>query len=202
MLHTRPEHDHGRCWVSIRHWCLGSGPPTAGCHYRGVTEQQLREAPLAHREGLRTVRLLNYPVRRGLRQQQYSDELLRELSLLMIGRRYRPGEMHAPQKLIEIIDVMLSRYSAMISSASERRAAAYERGDVVMTLEYPAPPEMRAIVVAFADTMDQVDQFCAAGDLLTLASPPELVELRRWTVSEFLRQCDGEEPRPWAGPLY
>ena len=32
-------------------------------------------------------------------------------------------------------------------------------------------------------------------------APPDLLELRRWTLTECLRQMDGDPPEPWAGPL-
>ncbi len=148
------------------------------------------------------VQLINYPVRRGLRQQQYYDELLRELNLMMISsHQSRSYELHAPQKLLDVIDAMVNTYVDVINSAAEQRAAAYARGDRAMTLVYPMVPGTKEFVTAFADSMDSVDHFCRSGNLLTLATPPELLELRRWSVSEFLRQAEGQEPRPWTGLL-
>ncbi len=39
------------------------------------------------------------------------------------------------------------------------------------------------------------------GDLLTLATPPEVAVLREWVFAEMLRQLDGHAPQRWTGQL-
>lgn len=150
---------------------------------------------------LKPVVLRGYPVRLGKRQMQHYDELLRELSLVMISRQSRPEELHAPQRLFDLIDVMLTQFGAAVESGAQQREAAYARGDTTTTLEYQVVPESRDVVAAFLEIMTEVDDFCRSGELLTLATPEDLLALRRWSVTEFIRQLDGEAPTPWEGPL-
>ncbi len=42
--------------------------------------------------------------------------------------------------------------------------------------------------------------YCRRGTLLALAAPAEVVALREWTLEEFLRQLDGQQPVRWSGP--
>ena len=35
--------------------------------------------------------------------------------------------------------------------------------------------------------------------LLAVKPPVELLDLQRWYLTEFERQGDGEDPRPWTG---
>lgn len=46
--------------------------------------------------------------------------------------------------------------------------------------------------------LDEADEFCRAGDLLTLAATGEGVAFRRWFLHEFVRQIDGRPPRAWS----
>ena len=46
----------------------------------------------------------------------------------------------------------------------------------------------------------EVDDYCRRGTLLALAAPAEVVALREWTLEEFLRQLDGQQPVRWSGP--
>ncbi len=96
---------------------------------------------------------------------------------------------------------MMSRFSSAVESGAKQRQAAYDRGDVTTTVVYDMVPESRAIVLAFDEITTEVDDFCRFGDLLTLATPQDLVALRRWSIGQFVRQVDGGAPSPWNGPL-
>ncbi|MDP9441273.1 MAG: hypothetical protein M3P34_03640 [Actinomycetota bacterium] len=46
--------------------------------------------------------------------------------------------------------------------------------------------------------LDEPDEFCRSGNqLLTLATPPELLAFRRWYLREFNAQLQGQPPLPW-----
>jgi anti-anti-sigma factor len=48
--------------------------------------------------------------------------------------------------------------------------------------------------------LDEVDDYCRDGDLVSLVTPPEAVAYRRWFLDEFIRQLrDDADPRPWPG---
>ncbi len=77
-------------------------------------------------------------------------------------------------------------------------SAALEEGSDTIDLELVVPPEARATARLFLQTMDETDEWCERGTLLTLASPPEHRALRRWFFGEIERQAGGEAPRSWA----
>jgi hypothetical protein len=49
--------------------------------------------------------------------------------------------------------------------------------------------------------LDEADEFCREGDLLTLATPADQVAFRRWFLGEFVEQLGGGAPTPWPGPI-
>jgi hypothetical protein len=80
------------------------------------------------------------------------------------------------------------------------RNAARDQGETSMDLVYEAPVEARAAVVEIAGLLEECDEFCRSGEhLLTLATPPDIAEFRRWYLTEVLRQLDGHDPIPWHG---
>lgn len=63
------------------------------------------------------------------------------------------------------------------------------------------PPAVAAAAAQLRDLLDEADEFCCAGDLLTLATQPEGRAFRRWYLDEFRRQIDGHLPRPWSSVM-
>ncbi len=60
------------------------------------------------------------------------------------------------------------------------------------------PPEVAAAARRLGDLLDEADEFCRSGHLLTVATQPESVAFRRWYLGEFQRQIDGHPPGPWS----
>ena len=46
--------------------------------------------------------------------------------------------------------------------------------------------------------LEEADDYCRRGELLTLATPPELVAFRNWYLGQVVEQIDGRPPTPWA----
>ena len=68
------------------------------------------------------------------------------------------------------------------------------------SVDYVSIPEMRRVFVVIDHMqamLDEADEFCRHSDLLTLATPADLVAFRRWFLGEIIRQLDGGAPRPW-----
>lgn len=143
--------------------------------------------------------LLRYPVRLGQLLGQYHADLMRELQLVVIGSR-SDSATHAPRRLLELTTLLTTRYAAYLAAPARQRDEAVARCDRETNVTYPVVPETAEVVRQFAEIMDEVDEFCRSGDLLTLAMPDDAHRLRRWTVAEFLAQAGGDEPTPWAGP--
>jgi len=142
--------------------------------------------------------LLGYPVRLGIRAREHSAAILRECALLS----HAGDSSSAPDRLIELAQHVTTAFSGELAIIDQQRDEALARGDATVDLHYPAIPGTRPIVERWRDIMEELDDYAAAGTmLLTQATPPELVELREWTVEEFIGQLDGRPPRPWTGPL-
>jgi hypothetical protein len=49
--------------------------------------------------------------------------------------------------------------------------------------------------------LDETDDFCRDGTLLTLAPPADVVAFRRWYLTELVEQLEGRPAHPWPGEL-
>jgi hypothetical protein len=142
--------------------------------------------------------LVDYPVALGTRQREEVAGLLRELQLVVIGSRNAEIEMSAPMRLLALAEGITATYGAQLDPAEAEMDRAFAAGEDTTVLRYELLPVSRAVVLQYAVAMAEVDEFCAQAALITLATSPEMLELRRWTVEEFVRQYDGAPPRPWA----
>ena len=142
------------------------------------------------------VHLVGYPVRLGMQQFEEISEVLREFQIIVTDSR-SPAESSVPRDLLDLAELLLSRYGPMLTAVQEARTAAFRAGQESMTLSYPLVPDTRAFSLQYARTMESVDDFCRSGALIHLGATPEIYALRRWTVEELVRQYDGHPPRPW-----
>lgn len=145
------------------------------------------------------VRLLRYPVRRGVRQQEHFEALRRECQLISLSD---PSERsRTPQRLVEMAAVLNQR-RAELAEPERRKLEAYLRGQDSVDLEYRVPPlEGVAMVRAWQQLLTEMDEYCRQEYLLTLEAPQDVVALRSWVLEEFLTQLEGRPPRRWPGPL-
>jgi len=134
----------------------------------------------------------------GRRQREDVAGLLRELQLIVIGSRQPETEMSAPMRLLALAEGITSAYSAQLDPADAELERAHAAGEDTTVLRYEMLPVTRDMVLQYAVAMAEVDDYCRKAALITLATTPEMLELRRWTVEEFVRQYDGQPPRPWA----
>lgn len=141
--------------------------------------------------------LVDYPVALGRRQREEVAGLLRELQLVVIGSRDPEMEMSAPVQLLNLAEGITAAYGAQLEPAEAEMDRAFAAGEATTVLRYELLPVSRAVVLQYAAAMAAVDEFCRAAALITLTTPPNMLELRRWTVEEFVRQYDGKPPRPW-----
>jgi hypothetical protein len=142
--------------------------------------------------------LVDYPVALGCRQRQEVAGLLRELQLVVIGSRHPETEMTVPLRLLALAEGITAAYGAQLDPAEAEMDRAAAAGEDTTVLRYELLPVSRDLVLQYAVAMAEVDDFCRQATLITLATPPAMLELRRWTVEEFVRQYDGAPLRPWA----
>ena len=140
------------------------------------------------------VSILGMPLAVMQRSSEHSDELLREFALIR-----EEGSDHVPARLLALVEELRARFGSFSEGALQAMQDAVERGDETIVLHYEVPPAVGDAARQLGDLLDEADEFCRAGDLLTLATQPEGVAFRRWYLGEFQRQIDGQPPRPWSG---
>ena len=146
-------------------------------------------------DDLVTVRIVGLPVAIHRRAAEHDDTLRRELALVRAGR-----EADAGARLVALSDELESRFRGFTAAQTAQLAAA--DADGVIDLVYELPPDAADAADRLGALLDEVDELCRVGELVTVCAPPELVVYRRWLLDEFVGQIrEGREPRPWAGGL-
>lgn len=140
------------------------------------------------------VSILGMPLAVMQRSSEHSDELLREFALIR-----EEGSDHVPARLLALVEELRARFGSFSEGALQAMQDAVARGDETIDLHYEVPPAVGAAARQLGELLDEADEFCRAGDLLTLATRPEGLAFRRWYLDEFQRQIDGQPPRPWPG---
>jgi len=141
------------------------------------------------------VHLRGLPIDLWKRASAHQEAIQRELEIM---RGSEPPDS-VPNRLITLIEGFDARFGETSDPAwSELRAAA-DRGEKTMDLTIRVPGPASGAASELASMLDEVDEYCRAGDhLMTLATPPELVAFREWFLDEFIRQIEGGgEPLPW-----
>lgn len=67
-----------------------------------------------------------------------------------------------------------------------------------MDLTLLVPAAARGAAVELMGLLEEADDYCRRGELLTLATSPELVAFRNWYLGQVVEQIDGRPPTPWA----
>lgn len=157
-----------------------------------------RVAEAAHDDEVRLppgwalVRLAQCPVVLSLQADQHLDELVRELQLLSAEH----ASEHSQSIATEIHDLLAAPAHARLTGrriAEEARALGLEHVDIEMAM----PREFAPLVVRLQDAVARADELCLANELLALASPPEVRELRAWMTDAIVSQVDGAQPETW-----
>ncbi|WP_432505796.1 ATP-binding protein [Kineococcus arenarius] len=145
------------------------------------------------------VRLLRYPLRRGVRLREHREAVLRELRLLDLA--HASADPGAAGLADEVTAMLEAEYGGHLNAAETRKVAALAAGLECVDLEYERRPGHLEQVRRWRTRMAELDRLGRAAELLTTGAPPDVAELSAWVLDEFDRQLRGGEPRPWEGPL-
>jgi anti-sigma B factor antagonist len=143
------------------------------------------------------VHLLDLPVATHDHATSHMNALQRELELI---RRRDPDLTSVPHRLQTLVDELTQEYGGVGDQPSEQLAEAIERGEVTIRLLYRVPRSAGEASQRLASLLDEVDDYCRSGDLLTLVTPSEIARYRRWFLGEFANQTAGKPALPW--PAY
>lgn len=140
-----------------------------------------------------TVRIVDLPLSIYLAAQQHNDALMREFHWL-IDRGEHEG---VPSRLVQLASEAQVRFAPETAAIRAQVAAAVAAGHARLDLEVDVPRSAWQIVTQLAELLDEADAYCQRGDLLTLASPPDLRRFRTWYLDQVLGQLAGRAPSPW-----
>jgi hypothetical protein len=142
----------------------------------------------------RRVVLVDFPLRVAGRAYRHREALLREFAIIAIG-----GGEHAdiPKRLVEIATILDERYAGLNPEAEDALDAAAQRNVEYIDLELTVPPRIKGDTLDLAPLLQEADDYCRTGGLLTLAPSDETRTFWTWFLSEFVRQADGQAPRSW-----
>lgn len=146
---------------------------------------------------LRDVWLVGFPLAVYLRAQEHADGLIREFSLIA-QHRAAGNAVDVPKRLLSIVNELSAQYGGLSDAPEAKRDDAIERGEHIVDLHYRVPEAVASACIHLGDIFDEADEYCRAGrHLLSLATPPESLEFRRWFLGEFVNQIAGAAPTPW-----
>ena len=134
------------------------------------------------------------PTQLSVRQDEHLDELVRELQLLAINRdNVRSRRLAA--ELQELLGAPAHARHLGRRTAHDAAAAGLEVVDVEMFL----PHEVADLTRRLEAVVQDADRLCEEEELLTIASPPEVRQLRAWMTDEVEAQLRRRtEPVSWA----
>jgi hypothetical protein len=126
---------------------------------------------------LHRVRLIALALDVMARAREQHEGLMREFALIV--NPHPNTHYDVPRRLLDVA------------------TALRERGDRSIDTEMRLPAEAREAALSLAALLEEADDYCRQGDLLTLATPPELVTFRRWYLGQIVEQLEGAAPVAW-----
>jgi anti-sigma regulatory factor (Ser/Thr protein kinase) len=156
----------------------------------------LREAPPAapaRLPGARRIRFPGVPVDGYLELQAHNDALFRELELVSIELEADDDPDRA-SPLADLVDQLYRRFRGQRDSHRDVVAAAKAQGEATVELETTASPDSVGPAWTYLGLLEQADELCRSGVLLTPEPPAQVKALRRWFVEQMAAQLLGGHP--------
>jgi anti-sigma regulatory factor (Ser/Thr protein kinase) len=154
-----------------------------------------------------SVCLSGLPVAVYLAAEEHHDALVREFGLLLrsSGDGADPGsedpgaeDPKVPARLLELARRLVQQFGVGNEQRREQVEAARRAGRSTVDVIMMFPSTAANQVLAVADQLDEVDEFCRRAKLLTPPSAPTVKRFRRWYTDEVVRQIHGLPPSRWS----
>lgn len=141
------------------------------------------------------VHIRDLPVALHARAEERHGELIREFTLITSAR---PAEITPiPRGFLAISERMQTIYAPYVGPMRLVIEGARRNGAESVDLVYTASANVAEAAAELLEQLEEADEFCRRGQLLTLAADEELVRFRRWYLGEFIRQAQGRPPIAW-----
>jgi hypothetical protein len=136
------------------------------------------------------------PVDGYLELQAHNDALFRELELVSIELEGDDGARVAAP-LADLVDQLYRRFRGQRDSYRDVVAAARARGEATVELTSAAEAADVSGARSYLELLEQADQLCRDGLLLTPEPSAQVRALRRWFVDQMAAQVlGGADPAP------
>lgn len=142
------------------------------------------------------IQLVGYPLQIGFLASQHYDEVFREFALLSASTAADPDAI--PARLLRLIDALGRRYASQQEHEAERDAALL-RGETTRNFTLVMPTSVAEAGAMLDVMLDETDDFCRDGVLLTLEAPADVVVFRRWYLHQLIDQIGGAAPAAYPG---
>src|SRR5438105_12060952 len=120
---------------------------------------------------LRTVSFRGFPVDIFKRSRRHAEALLREFAIIVDGGG---DNTELPRRLLDILDRVRARGSGLNAVAERALEQAVERKAPTVDFDLVVPARIARGAPEFARLLEEVDEYCRSGDLLTLETPPQV----------------------------
>lgn len=151
--------------------------------------------------GLVAVALVGVPVEALMRTQAEYDGLFREFRFVVESDPDVAGDA-IQGRLVALVDELGTHFQGFTSGAEVEWRNAVDGGLDHADLHFDLPPEIGAVCARYDRLLDEADDLCRAGALMTLAATPEVVAVRKWVLDEFVRQSVGGSPVRWSSSTW
>jgi anti-sigma B factor antagonist len=142
---------------------------------------------------LHEVLILGLPLELHRRARDHQATLQRELDL--VAAAHDPES--APARLRALSEQMTRRFSDLTEDPSNQLETALESGGGTLDLRVELPADAADAVEILDRALDEVEDFCREGQLLTLLTPPDAVAYRRWFLRQVTTQLRRGPPVRW-----
>jgi len=143
------------------------------------------------------VRLIGIPLSLHRLASEHQDGLKREFAFLAGQADADPTGI--PARLLTLSRELQENFQSFSSGPAAELDEALNAGEEQIDLLFLVPPSAAGAARLLADLLEEADAYCLTGkDLLTLVAPGHIVTYRNWFLDEFVRQINGERPRPWS----
>ena len=144
------------------------------------------------------VELLRLPLAVLTRAADHNLTLQRELALVHTADESGV----APARLLWLSQHLDQQYAAFNTAPRQTLQKAIEGDETHVDVRYEVPAHAAVAAAELGAALDEVDDYCRNGDLLTLVTPTEALSFRRWLLGEFIAQIQrGASPTPWSDQL-
>lgn len=129
--------------------------------------------------------VVRVPVDTFLRSQDHQEDLLRELRLIDLADQFGLGEADAAEEILQLVSEIHSRFRDVRGTTRAQALAAREAGADEVDLVVPVYDGMDDALRHWLELLEQADQLCARGEVLTLPADPDVQVLRRRYVRDI-----------------